>query len=285
MNRIIAGVLLAVAVLCLPEPLAAQSASAGDEGVTYELRLKDGSRVFGRIAAESQDEVVFETHSGVALTTRRDQIASLRPVDGEVRGGEFLPADPNHTRLFFGPTGRALPRGQVYFGVYEFLLPFVQVGVTDRISVGGGTPLVFFFDEDGFDRPFWLTPKVQVFNGKAVQASVGVFQGFGGGESAGIAYGVVTGGSKMASVTGGVGVAYNSDGDRTVVVMAGGDRQVGRRVKLVTENYVWQSGAGIVSAGVRFFGDRLSADVALGVPVGGDAGGFAFPVVNFVYLF
>ena len=61
--------------------------------------------------------------------------------------------------------------------------------------------------------------------------------------------------------------------------------RLGRRVKLVTENYVWQSGAGIVSAGVRFFGERMSADVALGVPVGGDAGGFAFPVVNFVYLF
>ena len=37
-------------------------------------------------------------------------------------------------------------------------------------------------------------------------------------------------------------------------------------------------------AGVRFFGDRLSADVALGVPVGlGET--FAFPVINFVYNF
>ena len=286
MKRSTVAVLLASAVLlCLPGQLAAQAPAAGGDAITHELRLNDGSRMFGRVAAESAEEVVFETHSGVMLTTRRDQIASLRRVEGELHRGEFRPADPNHTRLFFGPTGRALPRGQVYFGVYEFLLPFVQVGVTDRISVGGGTPLVFFFDEEGFDRPFWLTPKVQVFNGQTVQASVGVFQGFGGGSSAGIAYGVVTGGSKIGSVTGGVGVAYNSDGDRTVIMMAGGDRQVTRNVKLVTENYVWQSGAGIVSGGVRFFGERMSADVALGVPIGGDAGGFAFPVVNFVYLF
>lgn len=284
--KIILTALLASVLLSLPASSSAQAPRDADAAVTHELRLKDGSRMFGRITAESDAEVVFETHAGVVVTTRRDQIASLRRVEGELRDGEFRPVDPNHTRLFFGPTGRALPRGQVYFGVYEFVLPFVQVGVTDRISIGGGTPLIFFFDDDdGFDRPFWITPKVQVFGGERVQASVGVFQGFGGGMSAGIAYGVVTGGSKAGSVTGGAGLAYNSDGDRTVVVMAGGDRQVGRHVKLVTENYVWQSGTGIISAGVRFFGDRLSADVALGMPVGEDGGGFAFPVVNFVYVF
>jgi hypothetical protein len=53
-----------------------------------------------------------------------------------------------------------LARGQTYLGVYEFLMPFVQIGVTDRVSIGGGTPLLFGFD-DG-DRPFWITPKVQI---------------------------------------------------------------------------------------------------------------------------
>ena len=285
MKQTIVPVLLALALFSVPGPSLAQSAMASDESVTHELRLKDGSRMFGRVTAESAGEVVFETHSGVTVTTSREHIASLRRVEGELRNGEFRPADPNHTRLFFGPTGRALPRGQVYFGVYEFVLPFVQVGVTDRFSIGGGTPLVFFFEEEGFDRPFWITPKFQVFSGGRVQASVGVFQGFGGGTSAGIAYGVVTGGSKTASLTGGLGLAYSADGDRNVIVMAGGDRQVGRHVKLVTENYVWQSGSGIVSGGVRFFGERMSADVALGVPVGEGVGGFAFPVVNFVYVF
>ena len=285
MNVKVLSVLLAFALFAAAAPLSAQPADGAEPAVTHELRLKDGSRMFGRVLAQSDTDVVFETYSGVTVTMRREQIASLRPVEGQLRNGEFRPADPNDTRLFFGPTGRALPRGQVYFGVYEFLLPFVQVGVTDRISIGGGTPLVFFFGDEGFDRPFWITPKVQVFGGRRVQASVGVFQGFGGGTSAGIGYGVVTGGSRTGSVTGGLGVAYNGDGDRTVIMMAGGDRQVGRHVKLVTENYVWQSGNGIVSAGVRFFGERLSADVALGVPVGADMDAFAFPVVNFVYVF
>jgi hypothetical protein len=262
----------------------AQPLPAGEPVVTYELRLRDGSRAFGRVASETETEVVFETASGVLLRAERAQIVSLRKVDGEFRDGEFLPADPNATRLFFGPTGRSLPKGQVYLGVYEFLMPFVQVGVTDRFSLGGGTPLVFGFDDDGFDRPYWVTPKLQVYNGRKAQVAVGAFQGFGGGSSAGIAYGVVTTGGATGSLTGGAGIAYSDSGDRGAVVRVGGDRQIRRNMKFVTENYIWKSGNGVVSGGVRFFGERLSADLALAVPVG-YGGGFVLPVVNFVYLF
>lgn len=275
---------LAVVLNALPERLSAQTPEKAEPTVTHELRLRDGSRVYGRVTAESESELAFETASGATLTAQRSQIVSLRKVNGEMRNGEFQPADPNNTRLFFGPTGRSLPKGQTYLGVYEFMLPFVQVGVTDWFSIGGGTPLIFGFGDDGFDRPLWITPKLQVFNGRKAQVSVGVFQGFGGGESAGIAYGVATAGGQRGSLTGGVGVAYNGDGDRTVVVMVGGDRPMRRNLKFVTENYVWASGNGIVSAGIRFFGDRLSADLALATPIGGETG-FVFPVFNFVYLF
>jgi hypothetical protein len=278
---------LAAAVLfgAVPAHVRAQTVDPAAPGVTHELRLRDGSRVYGRIAAESAEEVVFETASGVMLTARRDQVVSLRKVEGELRNGEFQPADPNNTRLFFGPTGRSLAKGQTYLGVYEFVMPFVQVGVTDRFSIGGGTPLVFGFDDDGFNRPYWITPKLQVLNHRRAQVSIGVFQGFGGGASGGIAYGVATTGGSAGSFTAGAGVAYDDGGDRAAVVMIGADRQVRRNMKFVTENYVFGSGNGIVSAGVRFFGDRLSADLALAAPLGDDIGGFVFPVVNFVYLF
>lgn len=281
----LALVLIAVALVSIPARVSAQSSVEIDSGVTHELRLSDGSRAYGRIVSESEEEVVFETASGVAITARRNQIVSLRKVDGVFKEGEFLPADPNNTRLFFGPTGRALPKGQAYLGVYEFFMPFVQVGVTDRFSIGGGTPLFFSFEDDGLDRPYWVTPKLQVFNGRKAQVSIGVFQGFGGGATAGIAYGVATTGGASGSFTAGAGMAYNGDGDRAAVVMVGGDRQFRRNMKFVTENYVWGSGTGIVSAGVRFFGERLSADLALAAPIGDEFGGFVFPLVNFVYVF
>jgi hypothetical protein len=284
MNPRIVLVVLAVILSARPCAVAAQTPAA-ESSVTHELRLTDGSRVYGRIASESETEVTFETAAGVTLMPRRDQIVSLRPVEGRIRNGEFQPADPNNTRLFFGPTGRSLPRGQTYLGIYEFVMPFVQVGVTNRFSIGGGTPLVFGFDDDGLNRPYWITPKLQVFNGGTTQVSVGVFQGFGGGASGGIAYSVATVGGSGGSITAGAGMAYDDGGDRAAVVMIGGDRQVRRNMKFVTENYIWASGNGIVTAGVRFFGDRLSADLALAAPVGDDLGGFVFPMVNFVYLF
>jgi hypothetical protein len=285
MKRIALLLVVAFAIAVPLDVIAQTNVDDEQSVVTHELRLRDGSRAYGRIVSESDDEIVFRTVSGVAITASRDQIVSLSEVDGFLKSGEFMPADPNNTRLFFGPTGRALPKGQTYLGVYEFFMPFVQVGVTDRFSIGGGTPLLFGFEGDGLDRPYWVTPKLQVFSGRRTQVSVGLFQGFGGGATAGIAYGVATTGGALGSFTAGAGIAYNDDGERTAVVMVGADRQVRRNVKFVTENYVWGSGNGLVSAGVRFFGERLSADLALAAPVGDGLGGFVFPLVNFVYVF
>lgn len=252
--------------------------------VLYELILRDGSRLYGDIERQDDVEVVFRTQAGVSVTARRAEILTLRQVTGQIVNGEFQRSDPNATRLFFAPTGRSLKKGQTYLGVYEFLMPFVQVGVTDRFSVGGGTPLIFGFDES--ERPFWITPKLQVFDSASTQIAVGAFHAFNvdGAGGGGIGYVVGTRSVGTGSVTLGGGVAYGSDGGRSGIVMVGGERQVRRNLKVMTENYIWKGGTGVVSAGVRFFGERLSADLALAVPVGAD-GFVAFPVVNFVYVF
>ena len=69
----------------------------------------------------------------------------------------------------------------------------------------------------------------------------------------------------------------------TAVIMVGGERRISRRVKLVTENYVVEGG-GILSGGVRFLGERLSADLGLFIPISGE-GFVAAPIVNFVWTF
>ena len=194
-----------------------------------------------------------------------------------------MPPDPNATRLFFAPTGRSLRRGQTYLGVYEFLMPFVQVGVTDQFSIGGGTPLVFGLDNG--ERPFWITPKLQIAKTSSTEVAVGVLHAFNaGGDGGGVAYVVGTSGTARGSFTLGGGLGYGNDGGRSGIVMLGGERQVRRNLKIMSENYLWKDGNGVASAGVRFFGERLSADLAIGFPLGADEF-FAFPIVNFVYLF
>lgn len=281
--------LFAVALLALAAPALAQTTPpAAAPGVAvqgftqlYELVLKDGSRMFGTIDREDDREVVFRTHTGSILTAPRGDIVSLRLVKGRIENGEFVRTDSHRSRLFFAPTGRSLDKGQVSVGVFQFLAPFVQVGVTDRFSIGGGTPLFFGIDEDY--RPFWVTPKYQVVRGEKVQIAVGVLQMLNlGGGNGGIAYTVGTFGGTDNAVTVGAGLGYTGDSTGGVI-MIGGERRVRRNIKLITENYVFEEG-GILSGGVRFLGERLSADLALAVPL--DVGGFiAFPVVNFVYIF
>ena len=285
--------MFAVSILCLlwasaPEqspPAARPAIVVAAPGVIQQLQLRDGTRAFGRVERIDGTRVTFRTTAGAVIEVDAADIVRVTTTTGSVVDGEFRPADPNPTRLFFGPTARSLRQGDGYVGVYEILLPFVQVGLTDRISVGAGTPLIF---GGGSGHPFWVTPKVQVFNSSSTQAAIGVlhFMNVGDG-NLGIAYAVVTHGSADAAVTAGVGYAYDRTYDNHgggAVVMIGGEYGVSRGVKLVTENYVWGRDGGILMGGVRWLGENLSADFGLAAPIGAGRV-FVFPMVNVLWRF
>jgi len=271
-------------------PTTATAATTPDHGsaqqaaTLYELVLRDGTRIVGTIESDTPDRVIIRTTGGARVEALRNEIVSLTPIRGQLRDGGFLRSDPNPTRLFFGPTGRSIKRGEAYIGVYELFLPFVQVGITDRISIGGGTPLYF---GGGSNRPFWITPKVLVHDTGRVATSIGAMHFLNVDDiNLGIAYVATTVGTTDDAVTVGVGWAYantNRNNEGAAVAMLGGERRLSRRFKLITENYIF-NGGGIVSGGLRSIGDSLTTDLGLFVPLG--AGGFvALPIVNFVWKF
>ena len=291
MNRYARTACLALVLACRSSVVAATdgtSQAAAPQvvitpaGVTDELVLRDGTRAYGRVESVDGGVVTFRTTAGAAIQVQAAEIVSVQPANGRVVAGEFRRADPNPTRLFFGPTARSLKQGAGYVGVYEILLPFVQVGLTDRISFGAGTPLIF---GDGSAHPFWITPKVQVYASESVQASVGVMHFLNVGDGTlGIAYVVGTRGTTDSAVTGGVGYAYDrsyNSKNGAAVVMIGGEHRVTRGMKILTENYIF-NGGGILTGGVRWMGERFSADLAMVVPTDG---GTTFPLVNVVYSF
>ena len=289
MTRPTAWLLALLLAVTLPPPLVAQTPSAtptievAPPGITQEITLGDGTRAYGRVERVVDGRVTFRTLDGAILDVDAAQVTRVVRADGRVVDGSYWRTDPNPSRLFFGPTGRSIRRGEAYLGVYEVVIPFVQVGITDRISIGGGTPLVF---GGGGERPFWITPKIQIADTGSTAAAIGVMHMAGiDNESIGVAYGVVTRGSTDSAVTVGGGYAYargDSQGGGPVL-MIGGEHRVHRGVKLVTENYAFEGG-GILSAGVRFMGERLSADLGLATPLGIDEM-FVFPMVNFVWKF
>ncbi len=286
MIRSVLGLLLPALLLAAPVLAFAQAPATtivvAPSDITQEIRLRDGTSAIGRVEAVDGTRITFRTVGGATLSIDAADVASLTTVDGRALGTQFWPNDPNPTRLFFGPTGRPLERGDVYLGVYEIFIPFVQVGITDRFSIGAGTPLIF---GGGGGRPFWLTPKFTVVARPRTQVAVGAMHMMNiDGDTLGVGYGALTQGTRDTALTVGVGYAYAEFEDSgAAVVMIGGEHRVHRHVKLVTENYIFPEG-GIASAGVRFMTERLSADLGLATPLGVDEL-FVFPMVNFVWAF
>ncbi len=252
-----------------------------------EIRLVDGSILYGRIVAADGERITIATESGARTEVSRSQIASVRASTSRLVNGERWTEDPNATRLFFGPTGRAIGRGTGYFAVYELLMPFLSYGITDRISISGGTPVI----PGLIGELMYVAPKVTVVSRPGVDLAAGVLAFYVPEEdvSLGLFYGVSTFGSSDKALTVGVGLPFITGGEDFVdriVVMLGGEARMSQRTKFITENYFvpGESGA-LVSGGVRFFGERLSADAGLGLAVGPDGGGCCLPIVNFVYSF
>ncbi len=252
----------------------------------YEIRLQDGSRLFARITSVQGDAVVLTTTGGSRVEVARMQIAELVRAEGTVVNGEFWTEDPNVSRLFFTSTGRALEQGRAYIGTYLIVLPFVAVGVTDWFTIGGGAPLLL-----GEVQPFYVAPKLQLFRTERAAFSVGtlhfVLNEDFDDTDVGIAYGVATLGTRDNAVTLGLGFGYaGSDFQSQPVAMIGGELRTSRRIKLLTENYFLPGETGAVfSAGVRFLGERLSADVGVGGAAGDGDVGCCVPLVNVSYVF
>lgn len=282
--------LLLAAALALPAlphaPLLAQTPAAAADTALHEVRVRDGSVFVGRVVESTPDRVILETEAGVRMEIPRERIVSVRRAQGPARTESAWSDDPNTTRLFFGPTGRTLPKGSGYFGVFELFFPFVAYGVTDWLTVAGGTPIF----PGLMGEIFYFAPKVRVFSMASTDVSAGVLA-FATtdteAEPVGIVYGAGTYGGSDRAATAGIGWVYQStDVENRPMLMVGGESRAGRNLKLVSENY-WVPGEsfGLFSGGVRFFGERLSGDV--GVAAGGDGNDFecCFPLVNFVYNF
>lgn len=273
-----------------PDPLHAQVVSAIQvSDALQEIELTGGSVLVGRVVEVDGDRVVVLTVDGVRSEFSRANIRSIRAAPGEVVDGAYWRPDPNRTRLLlFSPTARMLKKGQGYVSSFMLVLPFAAYGITDRITLAGGTPLI----PSVVGRVIYLAPKVGVYQGEGVDLAAGALAFLATQEvdegSVGIAYGAGTLGSQDRAVTlgAGWGFAIGTREDAWVsnepVLLFGGELRVSPSVKLLTENFlVVGERAGIFSGGVRFFGARLSADVGIASTHEGDW----FPTANVVYNF
>jgi hypothetical protein len=203
-------------------------------------------------------------------------------------------ADPNYSRLMFAPTGRPLRQGDGYFSDHELVFPGFAAGVTDNLSLAGGVSMI-----PGLglaEQLAYFSPKIGFQLSEDAAISVGaLFAGTGiddGMDAVGIGFVVGTFGKPDASLTLGLGAVRELAGEfaqTEPVVMIGGEVRLSDSVALVSENWLmvgdvpaseWPFGLAL-----RFFGERLSADVGM-VLMGEVLGeGLPIPWVSVSYHF
>ncbi len=288
LRTLMLAALLCACAAALPTRATAQvsDTAAASADSLYTIRLTDGSVLYGRIVEETASAVSVLTQAGVTVRLERAQIESITPMAGRVVDGRVWPEDPNQTRLFFGPTGRAVGAGRGYLGVYEVFFPFLTYGVTQNFSISAGTPII----PEVIGKYWYFAPKLTVHQTERTAIAAGVLAVAVEDETAGIVYGAGTFGPSDRAVTAGVGWGF-SDGDlhNQAVLMVGGEWRTGRSTKFISENYLIPGAdggeGGILSGGMRFFGERLSADLGAAFLLGDCSGACWLPLVNFVYSF
>jgi hypothetical protein len=255
------SVVLLICALLPPLPALPQS-SAPHAGSNVGIYLRDGSIVYGQLERIDADSVVIVGTIGrvaLARSAVREVRAAGTPHRGDDGTVEYWFPNPNATRLVFGPTGRTLPHGEGYFADYDIAVGSAAVGVTDRITIGGGGLLV------PNSRLWFVTPKVGLVRGESFNLAIGALAGgWGASGVSGIGYVVGTFGGGDRSITLGAGNDFSgSRAGREQVFMLGGEIRASRRISFMTENYVpTGTSNALYSYGIRFLGEKFAVDLA-----------------------
>jgi hypothetical protein len=274
-----------------PQPVQADPQDIPDRVVTVDMR--DGTRLVGRVLEEDADRLRLRTLDGIEVEVPRARVLAIRAA--RESEGRLRRLDPNYSRLMFSPTGRPLRKGDGYFADYELVFPGFSYGLTDHVTLSGGMSAIPGLGVG--EQLFYISPKVGREFGDRGALSVGALYATAPEEfeeiDLGILYAIGTVGDRRRSLSFGLGLAdgdIGEDGDATAIVMLGGTATLTNHLAFVGESWlVLDEGIEIgdqpLGLGLRFFSDRISADVgAIVIPSYLDEGGF-IPWVSVSYHF
>jgi hypothetical protein len=252
-----------------------------DSTKTYVVELIDGSEFTGKYVGKTNDVLIMSTSSIPRIEIPFSQIKSITVAEtSSMRGSKYWFPNPNATRYFFAPSGFNLKKGEGYYQNSYLILNSVNYGLTNNFSIGGSIELISTFSSlanGSFNPIILITPKFAYPVANNVNLGAGLlFLSIPSIDDeprtgAGIAYGIGTYGNIEHNATLGLGWGF-IDGywaNRPVITLNGMTR-VRPNMSLVTENWIIPFGDdleegnyyGVYSYGVRFFGKKLSVDLA-----------------------
>ena len=221
------------------------SAQQRDTTALFRVETRDGNEYFGRILEQNNDQLRLETEKLGIITIRMMEIVDIDFVNRkEIKDEKYWFENPQSTRHFWSPNGYGLKRGEGYYQNIWVLFNQVSVGITDHFSIGAGAVPLFLFA--GTSTPAWLTPKFSIPVQDNFSIGAGGLFGTVLGEQDtgfGIAYGLLTVGSRDQNMTLGMGYGYaGKTWATTPAISLSALIRTGARGYIVTENYYLSSG-------------------------------------------
>lgn len=252
-----------------------------DTTKTYIIELHEGTHFIGYFLQKDTISIVIKTSSLPKIEIPIQEIKSIEEVEpSNLKNGIYWFPNPNATRYLFAPSAFNLKKGEGYYQNIFLIINSINVGITNHISIGGGFE---FFSTFGsltsgtFNPLFFITPKVgfkvtDKFNigGGVLYASLPYYDSDDNRSGLGIVYGIGTYGSYDHNITGGLGWGFvEREFERRPIIAVSGMTRIARKTALVTENWFLPSDNetifryyGLISYGIRFFGEKLTIDLA-----------------------
>lgn len=266
--------------------------------------LKNGTLLHANILEKKDKELIIYTKDSIKINIAIETIKEIKFISSSVEAIEINKqtkendnitkkwlANPTDTRLFLSPTARMLKKGNGYFQDIDIFIASANYGITDNISIGAMGTLIPYIGIG--NQVYAVTPKIGYEINKDLSIAGSVL--LGGGTEAigkfGLGYGAATYGNADNNITLGFGSGlYSNYGSNqyTSLVIIGGMYRVSEYISVLSENWIILNNSSIVlpSLGVRFFGEKLSADLGFVVPSGVFGQAFIpIPYIDFVFSF
>ncbi len=244
-------------------------------GTMVRITMSDGSVYLGEIISQELGIIRLKTMNLGTLQVPTVNIERLEDLTGDkMRKGKYWFENPSYNRYFLGQSAQPLRKGEGYYQNICVFFNAAHYGITKNISIGGGfeflstfgaqTPIFFLSAKAGF--PFGQRSSagatIRYLNIADLSGDNDIDTDLAGGLFLGTAQ--YTYGTNNHNITGGIGygIAGKEAADRPVFVISGQTR-VGRRMGLLTENYIIPGDRveAVFIYGMRFMGERISFDL------------------------
>ncbi len=244
-------------------------------GTMVRITMTDGSVYLGEIISQELGIIRLKTSNLGTLQVPTVNIERLEDLTGDkMRKGKYWFENPSYNRYFLGQSAQPLRKGEGYYQNIWVFFNAAHYGITKNISIGGGfeflstfaaqTPIFFLSAKAGF--PFGQRSSagatIRYLNIADLSGDEDIDTDLAGGLFLGTAQ--YTYGANDHNITGGIGygIAGKEAADRPVFVLSGQTR-VGRRMGLLTENYIIPGDRveAVFIYGMRFMGERISFDL------------------------